>query len=197
MKKNKNIFPTNLFIPKKEKENRLKQSGKVLWLTGLSGSGKTTIAAELEKHLWKKGFFTQVLDADNIRSGINNNLGFSEKDRTENIRRVAEIARMFCDCGVITICSFISPTNAMRTLAKKIIGKENFILVFVNTPMEVCEIRDTKGLYEKAKTEKLKNFTGVNAVFEIPAKPDITVNTVELSLNECVERIVRNMKYEI
>lgn len=190
-KRQKNIFPSfSQILQRSDKEAFLKQRSKVIWMTGLSGSGKTTLATSLEKELHKKGFFTQILDGDNIRTGINQNLGFSDEDRTENIRRVAEISRLFLNCGIITINCFISPTKSMREQAIKIIGKNDFIEIFVNAPIEVCEQRDKKGLYEKARRGEIKDFTGVNAPFEPPENPDIEVNTDLLSVEECLKKII-------
>ena len=150
--KESTIFPVfEKILQRSDKERILKQRAKVIWLTGLSGSGKTTIAIGLEKELNKKGYLTQILDGDNIREGINSNLGFSEEDRVENIRRIAEISKLFINCGIITINCFISPTEEMRDMAKKIIGGDDFIEVFVNASLETCDKRDVKGLYKKAK----------------------------------------------
>tara|TARA_B110000503_G_scaffold142170_1_gene238100 strand:+ start:1411 stop:2016 length:606 start_codon:yes stop_codon:yes gene_type:complete len=185
-------------LPKDEKEKMLNQKAKVLWLTGLSGSGKTTIAKVLEKELHQRGFLTQLLDGDNIRAGINNNLGFSEEDRTENIRRIAEVSKLFLNCGVITINCFVSPTEQIRNQAKAIIGEENFIEIFINTPLEVCEARDTKGLYAKARRGEVKNFTGISAPFEDPQTSSIKVETenqtVEESANEVLAHILPLIK---
>jgi len=165
----KNIFSVfDEIIPRAEKEVLLKQKARVVWMTGLSGSGKTTIAKYLEKELHQQGFLTQLLDGDNIRSGINNNLGFSEEDRTENIRRIAEVSKLFLNCGVITINCFVSPTKAIRQEAKSIIGEDDFIEVFVDTPIAICEARDVKGLYKKARKGEIKDFTGISAPFEAP-----------------------------
>jgi adenylylsulfate kinase len=156
----------------------------------LSGSGKTTIAIALEKELHLKGRLTQVLDGDNIRAGINSNLGFSDTDRIENIRRIAEITKLFVNSGIITICCFVSPTNEIREIARNIIGKDDLIEVFVNTPLEICEKRDVKGLYAKARKGEIKDFTGINAPFEAPANPTIEINANEWNVNECVKRIL-------
>jgi adenylylsulfate kinase len=185
---NANIFPTTAILQRADKEKLLGQKGAVVWMTGLSGSGKTTIAVALEKELNKKGLLTQVLDGDNIRSGINNNLGFSEQDRTENIRRIAEVAKLFVNCGVITICCFVSPTQAIREQAKNIIGSADFMEVYINTPIEVCEQRDVKGLYAKARRGEIKDFTGVNAPFEAPQNPSVAIN--QLSIEESVKIIL-------
>ncbi|MES2619520.1 MAG: adenylyl-sulfate kinase, partial [Bacteroidota bacterium] len=145
--KSDNIHPFNQLLPRESKEALLKQRSKVLWFTGLSGSGKSTIAKGVEDKLHEAGLFSVVLDGDNVRTGINNNLGFSDEDRKENIRRIAEVAKLFTSNGVITICSFVSPTEEIRNLAKSIIGKNDFLEIFINTPIEECEKRDVKGLY--------------------------------------------------
>lgn len=191
--KNTNIFTTNKILQRKDKEKLLEQKGIVIWFTGLSGSGKTTLAIALEKELAKKGFLTQVLDGDNIRAGINNNLGFSEDDRVENIRRIAEVAKLFLNCGIITICCFVSPTRAMRAMAKEIIGKNDFIEAFVNTPLEICEQRDVKGLYAKARRGEIKDFTGINQPFEPPIEPKVEVKTENMSVEECVKKIMNSI----
>jgi adenylylsulfate kinase len=185
----KNIHPVfNQILNRSDKERLLQQRSKVIWLTGLSGSGKTTLARNIEMDLNKRGFLTQILDGDNIRTGINNNLGFSEEDRRENIRRIAEVTKLFIDCGIICINSFITPTNEMRQMIKDIVGEENMIEIFVNTPLEVCESRDIKGLYKKAREGKIKNFTGIDSPFEPPENPDIEIKTVEMSLEDSVKK---------
>jgi adenylylsulfate kinase len=152
----------------------------------LSGSGKSTIALHLERELYNNGFFAQVLDGDNIRSGINKNLSFSAADRTENIRRISEIARLYLNSGVITINSFISPTRSIRQMAKEIVGSDDFIEVFINTPLEVCESRDVKGLYKKARKGEIKGFTGIDAPYEAPLQADIEIKTKDLTIEESV-----------
>lgn len=191
MKNQENIFPIfDQIVGRKEKEQLLNQTAKVIWMTGLSGSGKSTIAIALEKELVQKGFLTQVLDGDNIRTGINNNLGFSDADRTENIRRIAEVSKLFVNCGVITINCFVSPTNAIRNAAKEIIGKEDFVEVFIDTPIEICEQRDVKGLYKKARAGEIKDFTGINAPFEAPENAAIVVKTAHKTVEESVNTIL-------
>jgi adenylylsulfate kinase len=180
-----------------EREKRLNQSSKVIWLTGLSGSGKSTIALELEKKLFTIGYFSQVLDGDNIRSGICNNLGFSEEDRKENIRRIAEISKLYLNSGIISIVSFISPTVESRDIAKKIIGQEDFIEVFISTPIELCEKRDVKGLYKKARTGEIKNFTGIDQPYEIPQNADLEINTAEQTIDESVELLYNFIENKI
>jgi adenylylsulfate kinase len=176
-------------IQRSDREQFLQQQSKVLWLTGLSGSGKSTIAQHLERKMYNKGFFAQVLDGDNIRSGINNNLGFSVEDRQENIRRIAEIAKLFLQSGIITINSFISPTIAIRKMAEEIIGKENFIEIYINAPLEVCEARDVKGLYQKARSGIIKGFTGIDSPYEAPINPFLEIKTDQLSIEQAVEDI--------
>lgn len=190
-----NIHPVfDRILQRKDKELLLQQKSAVIWLTGLSGSGKTTIAVALEQELNKKGFLTQVLDGDNVRTGINNNLGFSEEDRTENIRRIAEVSKLFLNCGIITINCFVSPTVEIRENARKIIGADDFLEVYINTSFEVCEQRDVKGLYKKARAGEIKNFTGLDAPFEAPTHPFLEVKTegrsVEESANEVLEQIL-------
>jgi adenylylsulfate kinase len=171
-----------------EKESFLNQRAVVLWLTGLSGAGKTTLAENLETELLSMGFFAQVLDGDNIRSGLNKNLGFSESDREENIRRIAEVSKLFLNCGIICINSFISPTRQIRQMARDIVGSENFIEIFLNASIEICEKRDIKGLYKDARAGKIKNFTGIDSPYEIPENPDIEINSGELSVEESTKK---------
>lgn len=173
-----------------DKERMLGQCGCALWLTGLSGSGKTTLARQTEKELTGQGFLTQVLDGDNIRTGINNNLGFGEEDRRENIRRIAEVTKLFVQCGVVTMNSFISPSQEMRDMAKEIIGADDFLEVFVDAPLDVCESRDVKGLYKKARAGQIPNFTGISAPYEAPENPDMHVRTGIRSVEECVRQII-------
>jgi adenylylsulfate kinase len=186
----KNIYPVfDRIYDRKVKEEILRQSAKVIWFTGLSGSGKTTLASNLEKELFFRRFFCQVLDGDNIRSGINNNLGFSREDRLENIRRISEVTKLLVNTGIITICSFISPTEEIRQMAKNIIGENDFIEVFLNTPLEVCEQRDTKGLYKKARSGEIKDFTGISSPFEAPKNPDIEIDTSVTPIKDAVDMI--------
>jgi adenylylsulfate kinase len=185
-----NIHPIfDHLLSREERERRLQQHSKVLWFTGLSGSGKSTIATGLERKLFDAGFFAQVLDGDNIRSGINNNLGFSEADRMENIRRIAEVSKLFLNAGVITLNCFISPTRAMREMAKSIIGPEDFIEIYINTPLEICEARDVKGLYAKARKGEIPNFTGIHEPFEAPEHPALEVRTQHRSVDECITEV--------
>lgn len=193
-----NIYPVfDRIYDRKVKEEILRQSAKVIWFTGLSGSGKTTLASNLEKELFFHRYFCQVLDGDNIRTGINNNLGFSEEDRLENIRRIAEVSKLLINTGMITICSFISPTQKIRAMARNIIGKEDFIEVFLNTPLEACEKRDVKGLYKRARTGEIKDFTGISSPFEAPTNPDVEIDTSEVSIKDSVEIIFNNIRDRI
>jgi len=186
----KNIHPIfDRLLQRSDREQLLQQRSKALWLTGLSGSGKSTIAQHLERKLFNEGFFAQVLDGDNIRSGINNNLGFSIEDRKENIRRIAEIARLYLNSGIITINSFISPTIAIRDFAKSIIGEDDFIEIYINAPLEVCEQRDVKGLYKKARKGEIKGFTGIDSPYEAPENPALEIKSNKLSVEESVEMI--------
>jgi adenylylsulfate kinase len=182
---------------RRAKEVYLKQRAKVIWFTGLSGSGKTTLASMLEKRLFELNYFCQILDGDNVRSGINKNLRFTEEDRMENIRRIAEVSKLFMNCGIILICAFISPTNKMRHMAREIIGEDDFLEVFVNTPIEVCEQRDPKGLYKKARAGEIKNFTGISAPFEIPDKPFIEVVNTNPNMDETVNKMINKIMPEI
>ena len=153
----------------------------MVWFTGLSGSGKSTIAIALERELQKRGLLCRILDGDNIRSGINNNLGFSPEDRVENIRRIAEVGKLFVDTGIITIAAFISPNNQLREMASRIIGKDDFMEVYVSTPIEECERRDVKGLYAKARRGEIKEFTGISAPFEAPESPALSSHSIHPS----------------
>ena len=192
------IFPDfDNIVSRQEKEQRLNQKSKVIWFTGLSGSGKTTLAAALERNLFRQGFLAQILDGDNIRSGINNNLGFSPEDRMENIRRIAEISKLLINSGLICICSFVSPTEETRRIVRDIVGKEDFLEIFVSTPIEVCESRDVKGLYQKARAGLIKDFTGVSAPFEIPQNAILSIDTSDKSVEECLEIMLNRLLSEV
>ena len=197
-----NIHPIfDKIVNKSRKEQLLKQKAIVVWFVGLSGSGKSTIAVALENELHKRGFLTQLLDGDNLRAGVNNNLGFSAEDRFENIRRTSEVAKLFLNCGVITLCSFISPTEEIRTAAKSIIGVENFFEVYVKCSLEVAEQRDVKGLYAKARKGEIKEFTGITSPFEEPQTPDLLVDTgietAQESVAKVLDAIMKKIKTEI
>lgn len=189
--KDENIYPIfDQMLSREDKETLLGQRGMMLWLTGLSGSGKSTVAIALERELHKRGLLCRILDGDNIRSGINNNLGFSEEDRIENIRRIAEIGKLFVDTGIITIAAFISPNNDLRQMAARIIGSGDFLEIFISTPLEECEKRDVKGLYAKARRGEIKNFTGISAPFEAPEHPALSLDTSKMSLEESVRSLL-------
>ena len=178
-----NIYPIfDKMLTRADKEALLGQRGLMVWFTGLSGSGKSTIAIALERELQKRGLLCRILDGDNIRSGINNNLGFSPEDR--------EVGKLFVDTGIITIAAFISPNNELREMASRIIGKDDFIEVYVSTPIEECERRDVKGLYAKARRGEIKEFTGISAPFEAPEHPALSLDTSKLSLEESVNRLL-------
>ena len=186
-----NIYPIyDQMMTRADKEELLRQHGLMVWFTGLSGSGKSTIAMGVERELHKRGILCRILDGDNIRAGINSNLGFSAEDRMENIRRIAEIGKLFVQTGVVTLACFVSPTNDVRRLARKIIGEEDFKEVFVSTPLEECERRDVKGLYARARRGEVKDFTGISAPFEAPENPILEIDTNRLSLEESVRKVV-------
>ena len=188
---NNNIYPIfDRMMTRGDKESLLGQHSLMVWFTGLSGSGKSTIAIALERELHQRGLLCRILDGDNIRSGINNNLGFSEADRVENIRRIAEVSKLFVDTGIITIAAFISPSNDIREMAADIIGRDDFVEVYVSTPIEECERRDVKGLYAKARRGEIKNFTGISAPFEAPEHPALTLDTSVLTLEESVHKLL-------
>ena len=186
-----NIYPiSDQMISRTDKEALLGQRGMMVWFTGLSGSGKSTIAMGVERELHKRGILCRILDGDNIRAGINSNLGFSAEDRMENIRRIAEIGKLFVQTGIVTLACFVSPTQDVRRLARDIIGEEDFMEVYVSTPLEECERRDVKGLYARARKGEVKEFTGISAPFEVPENPTLEIDTSCLSLEESVRRVV-------
>ncbi|MFK7899829.1 MAG: adenylyl-sulfate kinase [Cyclobacteriaceae bacterium] len=194
-----NIHPIfDTILQKEDKEALLKQKGIVLWMVGLSGSGKSTLARALENELHEKGFLTKLLDGDNLRTGVTNNLGFSAEDRKENIRRAAEVSKLFAEAGVVTICSLISPTEDIREQAKEIIG-DSFYEVFISCPFEVCAERDVKGLYQKAMNGEIKNFTGLDAPFDEPKNPFVKVETdkeeLEISKDKLLGAILPIIKF--
>lgn len=189
-----NIHPIfNQMLGRPEKEILLDQKAVVLWMTGLSGSGKSTIAKAVEKKLYDDGIVTMLLDGDNLRTGLNKNLGFSDEDRTENIRRVAETARLFLDAGIVTICSFVSPTKEIRSMAQEIIGPNDFLEVLVDASFEECAKRDVKGLYKKALNGEIKDFTGLDAPFEKPDQPFLIIDTEQLSPEESVDLLFKEV----
>ena len=180
----------NYDIAKKNKEIYLKQRAKVIWITGLSGSGKTTLSKLIEKRLSERNYFCQILDGDYIRAGLNKDLSFSESDRMENIRRVAEVSKIFVNSGIIVICAFISPTKKMRAVAENIIGKDNYLEVYVDTPIEICEQRDSKGLYRKARNGEITNFTGVSSPFEAPENPFLQISNINENIDKTINEIL-------
>lgn len=200
IKRHDSIFTDfNDFIRRSRRRFLVKQNPKVIWMTGLSGAGKTTLSITIQNELRKRGYFTKIFDGDIVRTGLCKDLGYSLEDRLENIRRIAEVAKIFKDSGIIVICSFISPTHEIRSMAKEIIGEEHFIEVYVNAPLEVCEQRDVKGLYAMARKGLIKDFTGIDSVFEPPVKPDIEVRTdfwsVEKTTKYMIRRIIPRIKF--
>ena len=190
-----NIYPIyDRMMTRQDKERLLRQRGVMIWFTGLSGSGKSTIALGVERELHQRGLLCRILDGDNIRTGINAGLGFSAEDRHENIRRIAEVGKLFVETGIITLAAFVSPTNEYRQLARDIIGAEDFLEIYVSTPLEVCERRDVKGLYARARRGEVKDFTGISAPFEAPEHPALCIDTsrqpLETSVRQVLELII-------
>ncbi len=177
-------------IARPERESLLGQHGATIWLTGLSGSGKSTVAVAVEAELVKQGRLAYVLDGDNVRHGLNSNLGFSPEDRTENIRRIAEVAKLFTDCGVIVLTSFISPYRADRDAAREIFDADDFLEVYIDADVDTCEARDPKGLYKKARAGEIPEFTGISAPYEAPEKPELVVDTAKNDLEACVKQVL-------
>ena|SRR5690554_4077046 len=192
-----NVYKQNYQLTVEDRAKQKKQKPVMIWLTGLSGSGKSTIANQLDILLNEKKYHTYSLDGDNIRKGINNNLGFTEVDRHENLRRVAEIGKLMIDAGLICIGAFISPLKKDRDTVKEIIGEDNIIEIFVNTPVEICEKRDVKGLYAKARKGEIKNFTGISAPYEKPTNPAVEIKTEEVSAKKAVELIFNTIEKRI
>lgn len=189
-----NIFPIDhMTLQKSDRAQLLNQKSVVLWFTGLSGSGKSTIAIALEKILFERGYASYLLDGDNIRSGINKDLSFTEADRKENIRRISEVSKLMIDAGLICINAFVSPSIEMRSLAKEIIGEDNFMEIYIDTPLEICEQRDVKGLYKKARSGEIKNFTGIDAPYEAPINPTMEIQTIDRTPEECAMEILEEL----
>lgn len=184
-------------INRQDREKINQHRSFLIWFTGLSGSGKSTIANLLEKKLYEQKIHTYSLDGDNLRRGLTKELGFSKKDRNENLRRTAEVAKLFIDAGTVVIAAFISPYVNMREQIKEIVGEDNYVEVFVNTPLEVCEQRDVKGLYKKARSGELKNFTGISSPYENPLNPFIEIDTVKESPEQAVEKIISMIKSKL
>ncbi len=185
------IYPIfDKMLSREDKEQLLHQRGIMIWMTGLSGSGKSTVAIGVERELHRRGILCRILDGDNIRAGINSNLGFSAEDRRENIRRIAEMGKLFVDTGIVTIACFVSPTTELREVARQIIGEKDFREVYIATPIEECERRDVKGLYARARRGEVKDFTGISAPFEAPTHPDLSLDTSQMTLKQEVEAVV-------
>jgi adenylylsulfate kinase len=185
-----NLFPIKTKVSAAQRHQLLNQRPRLIWFTGLSGSGKSTLAVQLEAELHTLGFKTYLLDGDNIRSGLNKDLAFTDEGRIENIRRIGEVSKLMLDAGIIVLSAFISPFEADRRQVKTIVGAGNYLEVFVNTPIEVCEQRDVKGLYKKARAGEVKNFTGIDSPYEEPAQPDITIHTHSMSVEESVSKLM-------
>ena len=191
------IYPIKTKVSKDQREVILNQRARLIWFTGLSGSGKSTLAVQLEAQLHGLGFKTYLLDGDNIRAGINKDLTFTDEGRVENIRRIGEVARLMLDAGIVVLSAFISPFRADREQVKAIVGEENYIEVFVDAPIEVCEQRDVKGLYKKARAGEVKNFTGIDSPYEIPNSPDVIIETGILSVEESIGRLMELILPEV
>lgn len=192
------IYPVfDKMLPREAKEELLGQRGAVIWMYGLSGSGKSTLANLLERRLHEQGKMVKVLDGDNVRSGLNSNLGFSDEDRLENIRRVAEVAKLFADSGIVTVTSFITPNNELRDLARGVIGDDDLLEVYVKASFETCAERDPKGLYAKVKAGEVKQFTGKDSAFEEPTRPDLVIDTEALSEDEALGQLLSAVQEKI
>jgi len=192
-----NIIPHDFTIGKAERSALKKHDAFLLWFTGLSGSGKSTVANAVEKALVDMGIHTYTLDGDNVRKGLNNNLTFSPEDRTENIRRIAEVANLMVDAGLVVLAAFVSPYEKDRDGIKGIVGSNNYLEIFVNTPIEECERRDVKGLYAKARAGEIKNFTGINAPYEAPVNPSVEIDTTKVSVEEAVAIILKHIEHKL
>lgn len=192
-----NIYPIQTKVSKEQRREMLNQNPKLIWFTGLSGSGKSTLAVQLEAILHAKGYKTYLLDGDNIRAGINKDLSFTDADRIENIRRIGEVSKLMLESGIVVLSAFISPFQSDRDQVKKIVGAENYLEVFVDTPLEICEQRDVKGLYKKARAGEIKNFTGIDSAYEIPANPDIIIRTHVLNVNDSLDLLLSAVEKKI
>ncbi len=191
------IYPIQTKVSPVQREALLQQRPVVLWFTGLSGSGKSTLAVQLEAHLHRQGFKTYLLDGDNIRNGLNKDLSFTDEGRVENIRRIGEVSRLFVDAGIIVLSAFISPFAADREQVRAIVGAENFVEVFVDAPLEICEQRDVKGLYKKARAGEVKNFTGIDSPYEPPVQPDVHIPTHLQNVEESMEMLLSFIRSRI
>jgi adenylylsulfate kinase len=194
-----NLYPIQTKVDAEQRKQLLNQRPKLIWFTGLSGSGKSTLAVQLEAQLFAHGFKTYLLDGDNIRTGLNRDLSFSEEGRVENIRRIGEVSKLLVDAGLVVLSAFISPFEADRQQVRSIVGSENYFEVFVDTPIEICEQRDVKGLYKKARAGKVKNFTGIDSPYEAPKRPDISIKTAEMTIDQSIsvllDKVLKQIKY--
>ncbi len=188
--KSSNVVWSDTSITKDRRDDLNQQRSAIVWFTGLSGSGKTTIANALEQRLHKNTFRTYLLDGDNVRHGLSNDLGFSDNDRTENIRRIGEVSKLFIDAGVIVLATFISPFINDRKFVRNIVNQTEFIEIYIKCPLQLCENRDVKGLYKKARTGEIKHFTGIDSPYEAPENPELTIDTSKLSIDEAVDEII-------
>ncbi|HYG18065.1 MAG TPA: adenylyl-sulfate kinase [Ohtaekwangia sp.] len=188
-----NIYPIKTKVSKEQREKLMGQQATLLWFTGLSGSGKSTLAVQLEAQLHALGYKTYLLDGDNIRAGLNKDLSFTDEGRVENIRRIGEVSKLLLDAGVVVLSAFISPFRVDREQVKQIVGAGNYVEVFVDAPLEVCEQRDVKGLYKKARAGEVKNFTGIDSPYESPEHPDIHIPTHQLSLDQSIEKLLKSI----
>jgi adenylyl-sulfate kinase len=191
------IVPQTFFVGRSYRQQLLNQRGMAIWFTGLSGSGKSTLANGLEQELFRSGYKTFILDGDNLRSGLCRDLGFADDDRSENIRRVAEVAKLMIDSGIIVLAAFVTPFEKDRELVAKLLGDEDLVSIYVDCPLNICELRDVKGLYKKARSGELKNFTGINSPFEVPQRTDLTLRTAEFSKESLVQDILNYIKPRI
>jgi adenylylsulfate kinase len=198
--RSKHIYPQNHKINKKQRIELLNQRPKLIWFTGLSGSGKSTLASHLEQELYKQGFKTYLLDGDNVRTGLSKDLGFSKNDRIENIRRIAEVSNLMLDAGLIVISAFISPFRNDREMIKELVGDKNYLEIFVNCPMEICEKRDVKGLYQKARKGLIKDFTGIDSPYEKPKEPFLEIESNLIGIVEAInfasQKIIPLIQYK-
>ena len=192
-----NLYPIQTKVSREDREALLRQHSRLIWFTGLSGSGKSTLAVQLEAQLHAEGYKTYLLDGDNIRTGLNKDLSFDDSGRVENIRRIGEVTKLFLDAGIVVLSAFISPFREDRRHVREIVGPDNFIEVFVDAPLEVCEQRDVKGLYKKARAGQVRNFTGIDSPYEAPENPDIHIPTHQLSVDESIEKLFSLVKAKV
>jgi bifunctional enzyme CysN/CysC len=187
LRRAQNIHPRSVTIDVKGRSELMGHAGQVIWLTGLSGAGKSTVADAFERRLYNKGIHSYILDGDNMRTGLNRDLGFTEGDRVENIRRTAEVAKLMADAGLVVIVALIAPFRSERSMARSLLGGQGFAEVFLDVSLEVAESRDPKGLYKKARRGELPNFTGIDSPYEAPESADLSLDTSQLSIDECVD----------